>query len=125
MVKVVYIGVADTRELSVEDLAALGVERKQGHTFIKGVPEEVANAVGDAILSHPGVAGEFIEFQVAEEMGAVVEPDTSGLVTDPNAGEETRVKKTKSSTSTGTASGGGTPGPSSGSTGSSGSAGSA
>lgn len=123
MVKVVYIGHADVRELSKTDLAQLGVDRKRGHTFTKGVPEEVANAVAEAILSHPLVAGEFIAFQEGDQVGEK-EPDTSGLLVNLDDDEDEE-EKTSSSTSTGTASGGSTPAPSSGASASSGRSGSA
>lgn len=70
MIDIVFTGRADIRELTAEDLKTVGVSTTKDYVFEYGVPQQVSNEVGEALLSKIDIFGNFIKAEGAE---AIVE----------------------------------------------------
>lgn len=109
--KVVYVGVSDNRVLSKADIEKMGAKLSKADElrFPKGQAVEVTNEVGQALLEHKLVAGQFSEegAEDASEDGGEGDddPDTSNLLV--NLGPDGPEQGGQENANTGSSAGGG------------------
>lgn len=78
MQTIVYSGSSDSRELSREDFAKLGIDHF-GMSFVRGMPVEVSNEAYGILMGHEALRGDFAASDAKVDKG---EPDLSSLVND-------------------------------------------
>jgi hypothetical protein len=87
MMEVVYVGTSDYRVLGEADFKKMGADHKKTISFPKGQALEVSNEVGQALLGHELVAGQFVAYQEGDEAVQRAQrdaqpQDSSGLLTN-------------------------------------------